>query len=157
MPADGLETQDVVPPRRGCWVAHIFRRGDWFLGKAHTLPPPARDSREAAQGRASDSNPRIFRFICMLAPDWFLGKAHTLAPLRRELAGGSSRSSQRFQPENFSVYLHARARLVFGQSTHARPPLRRELAGGSSRSSQRFQPENFSVYLHARAHLSFLL
>jgi len=39
MPADGLEAQDVVPPRCGCWVAHHghFRRGDRFLGKAHTL------------------------------------------------------------------------------------------------------------------------
>ena len=39
VPADGLEAQDVVPPRCGCWVARIavFRRGDWFLGKAHTL------------------------------------------------------------------------------------------------------------------------
>src|SRR5262249_18283736 len=49
MPADGLEAQDVVPARCGCWVAHkaIFRRGDRFLvrgdrflGKAHTLAPP---------------------------------------------------------------------------------------------------------------------
>jgi hypothetical protein len=23
MPVDGLEAQDVVPPRCGCWVAHI--------------------------------------------------------------------------------------------------------------------------------------
>ena len=23
MPADGLEAQDVVPPRCGCWVAHM--------------------------------------------------------------------------------------------------------------------------------------
>jgi len=38
MPAEDLEAQDVVPPRCGCWVAHIaIRRGDWFLGKAHTL------------------------------------------------------------------------------------------------------------------------
>src|SRR6516162_3009474 len=42
IPADGLEAQDVVLPRCGCWVAHIaiFRRGDRFLGKAHTLGPP---------------------------------------------------------------------------------------------------------------------
>ena len=36
MPADGLEAQDVVPPRCGCSHGH-FRRGDRFLGKAHTL------------------------------------------------------------------------------------------------------------------------
>ena len=31
--------REKVPPRCGCWVAHMafFRRGDWFLGKAHTL------------------------------------------------------------------------------------------------------------------------
>ena len=33
MPADGLEAQDVVPPRYGCWVAHMAI----FFGKAHTL------------------------------------------------------------------------------------------------------------------------
>ena len=39
MPADGLEAQDVVPPRCGCWVARIaiFSSRRWFLGKAHTL------------------------------------------------------------------------------------------------------------------------
>src|SRR5262245_18050383 len=40
-PADGPQAQDVVPLRCGCWVAHIaiFRRGDWFLVKAHRLAP----------------------------------------------------------------------------------------------------------------------
>jgi hypothetical protein len=39
MPADGLEAQDVVPPRCGCWGCPHghFRRGYRFLGKAHTL------------------------------------------------------------------------------------------------------------------------
>jgi hypothetical protein len=39
MPADGLEAQDIVPPRlwlSGCPHGH-FRRGYRFLGKAHTL------------------------------------------------------------------------------------------------------------------------
>jgi len=42
MPADGLEAQDVVPPRCGCWGCPHghFRRGDRFLGKAHTPGPP---------------------------------------------------------------------------------------------------------------------
>src|SRR5262249_41011172 len=39
MPADGLEAQDVVPPRCGCWVAHmaIFVAAIGFFGKTHTL------------------------------------------------------------------------------------------------------------------------
>src|SRR5262245_38731093 len=39
MPADGLEAQDVVPPRCGCWVARmaIFVAAIGFWGKAHTL------------------------------------------------------------------------------------------------------------------------
>jgi len=36
MPADGLEAQDVVPGH--------FRRGDRFLGKAHTLARRSRNS-----------------------------------------------------------------------------------------------------------------
>ena len=61
MPADGFEAQDVVPPRCGCWVAHmaIFSSRDWFLGKAHTLARSlcarqhGRDHRMPA-GRAGD-------------------------------------------------------------------------------------------------------
>src|SRR5262249_34241980 len=65
MPADDLEAQDVVPPRCATLV-HI---------PIH------------AQGRASDSNLSIYRFICMLAPSIYRFIC-MLAP---------------------SVYLHARA------------------------------------------------
>jgi len=47
MPADGLEAQDVVPPRCGCWVARMaifvaaigFWQSTHARAKAHTLAP----------------------------------------------------------------------------------------------------------------------
>jgi hypothetical protein len=52
MPADGLEAQDVVPPRCGRWVAHmaIFVAAIGFFGKAHTLAPRVRRVYEGCAG-----------------------------------------------------------------------------------------------------------
>src|SRR5262245_58751898 len=44
MPADGLEAQDVVPPRCGCWVAHmaifVAAIGFWAKHKRSRAGPP---------------------------------------------------------------------------------------------------------------------
>ena len=52
MPADGLEAQDVVPPRCSCWVAHmaIFSSRRLVFGKAQTL---ARHSQHFSQAPAT--------------------------------------------------------------------------------------------------------
>ena len=74
MPADGLEAQDVVPPRCGCWVAHMAI----FLGKAHTLA--------RALSRCSACNHWRLRLATVMAGLWSSRSSLSDQQSRAELA-----------------------------------------------------------------------